>query len=41
VYEKLRGRPAPEQVRVAATYVGLALIVCLMVAVVYLDVSRL
>jgi regulator of sigma E protease len=41
IYEKLRGRPAPEQVRVAATYVGLALIACLMIMVVYLDVSRL
>ena len=26
VYEKLRGRPAPEAIRVAATFVGLAMI---------------
>ena len=41
VYEKLRGRPAPEGLRIVATYVGLLLIVCLMVAVLYLDVSWL
>lgn len=40
VYEKLRGRPAPEQVRAVATYVGLALIICLMVFVLYLDMRR-
>lgn len=40
IYEKLRGRPASEKVRVAATYVGLALIVCLMLFVTYLDVMR-
>ena len=41
IYEKLRGKPASEQVRAAATYVGLALILCLMVFVLYLDVKRL
>lgn len=40
VYEKIRGRPASEHVRVVATYVGLALIFCLMIFVVYLDFKR-
>jgi regulator of sigma E protease len=40
-YEKLRGRPASEQVRVAATYLGLAFIACLMLFVLSLDVTRL
>ena len=39
-YEKLRGRPASEQVRIVATYVGLFLIVSLMFFVFYLDLSR-
>jgi regulator of sigma E protease len=41
IYEKLRGKPAPDQVRAVATYVGLALILCLMVFVIILDVKRL
>ncbi len=41
IYEKLRGRPAPEQVRIAATFVGLAMIGSLMLFVIYLDVRRL
>jgi regulator of sigma E protease len=41
IYEKIRGQPASEGVRIGATYVGLALILCLMVFVVYLDISRL
>jgi regulator of sigma E protease len=41
LYEKLRGRPAPEQLRVAATFVGVALIVSLMVFVTYLDFKKL
>jgi regulator of sigma E protease len=41
LYEKLRGKPAPEGVRIGATYAGLALILCLMVFVLYLDFSRL
>jgi regulator of sigma E protease len=41
VYEWVRGRPAPEQVRFAATFVGLALIGSLMLFVIYLDVKRL
>src|SRR5262249_3913601 len=40
-YEKLRGRPASEQVRVAATYVGLLLIVSLMFFVFYQDIKRI
>ena len=41
LYEKIRGKPASEGVRVGATYAGLALILCLMVFVLYLDISRL
>ena len=41
LYEKLRGKPASEGVRIGATYVGLGLILCLMCFVLYLDVSRL
>src|SRR5262249_7283721 len=41
IYEKLRGKPAPEPVRVAATMAGLALLLLLMGFVIYLDVSRL
>jgi regulator of sigma E protease len=41
IYEKLRGKPAPEPVRVALTLVGVALILSLMVFVTFLDVSRL
>jgi regulator of sigma E protease len=41
LYEKVRGKPASEGVRVGATYAGLALILCLMVFVLYLDISRL
>lgn len=41
IYEKLRGKPASEHVRVAATYVGVLLIVFLMCFVMYLDVKRL
>lgn len=41
IYEKLRGRPASEQVRIAATYAGLMLIASLMLFVIYLDVKRL
>jgi regulator of sigma E protease len=40
LYEKLRGKPAPEQLRLAATFVGVALIVSLMVFVTYLDIKR-
>src|SRR5207237_6798989 len=41
IYEKIRGKPASEGVRVGATYAGLALILSLMVFVIYLDISRL
>jgi regulator of sigma E protease len=41
IYEKVRGRPAPEQVRFAATFVGLAIIGSLMLFVIYLDVKRI
>jgi regulator of sigma E protease len=41
IYEKLRGKPAADWVRVGATYFGLALIICLMVAVIILDLRRL
>jgi regulator of sigma E protease len=40
IYEWVRGKPAPEGVRVAATYIGLAAILALMVLVIYLDVRR-
>jgi len=41
MYEWIRGKPAPETVRVAATYVGLAAILSLMVLVIYLDLKRI
>jgi regulator of sigma E protease len=40
IYEKLRGKPASEGVRVWATYAGLAMIGCLMIFVLYQDVMR-
>src|SRR5260370_10063447 len=40
IYEWVRGKPAPESVRIAATYVGLAMIASLMILVIYLDVKR-
>ncbi len=41
IYEKLRGQPASEGVRIGATYAGLAMILSLMVFVLYLDMTRL
>jgi regulator of sigma E protease len=41
VYEKLRGRPAPRRIQEAATYIGLAIILCLLVAVVFHDLRRM
>ena len=41
IYEKIRGKPAPESVLRTALYVGLAAILSLMVFVLYLDVKRL
>ena len=40
IYEKLCRRPASRQVRIATTYLGLALIVCLMIFVIYLDLKK-
>jgi regulator of sigma E protease len=41
LYEKLRGAPASENVRAAATYAGLFLILALMVFVWWVDIARL
>ncbi len=41
IYEKIRGKPASEGVRVATTYAGLVLILSLMIFVIYMDISRL
>ncbi len=41
LYEKLRGRPPSETVRMVATYVGLILILGLMLFVFWLDLGRL
>lgn len=40
IYEGIRRKPASEMVRVVATYAGLAVILCLMLFVLYLDVTR-
>jgi membrane-associated protease RseP (regulator of RpoE activity) len=40
IYEKLRGRPANEQVRVALTTIGVVFILSLMAFVIFLDVKR-
>jgi membrane-associated protease RseP (regulator of RpoE activity) len=40
VYEKLRGRPASEAVRLAANWFGLLVLVSLMIFVIYLGVER-
>lgn len=40
LYEKFRGKPASEGVRVGATYLGLVLILCLMGFVLFLDISH-
>jgi regulator of sigma E protease len=40
LYEKLRGKPASETVRVGATYAGLLVLACVMVFVLYLDFTR-
>jgi regulator of sigma E protease len=40
IYEKVRGKPASENLRLAATYLGLILILSLMGFVVYLDLDR-
>jgi regulator of sigma E protease len=41
IYEKLRGKPAPESIQVIALYIGLAMILSLMAFVLFLDVRRL
>lgn len=41
IYEGIRGKPADERVQVGLAYLGLVLLLCLMVWVVMLDVSRL
>jgi regulator of sigma E protease len=40
IYEWIRGKPAPEAIRIGATYVGLAVILSLMILVIYLDVKK-
>jgi regulator of sigma E protease len=40
IYEKLMSRPASRQVRIATTYLGLAMILSLMGFVIYLDLKR-
>jgi regulator of sigma E protease len=41
IYEKIRGKPAPERVQAIALYMGLAFILLLMAFVIFLDVRRL
>jgi membrane-associated protease RseP (regulator of RpoE activity) len=41
VYEKLRGRAPPENVRIVATYIGLALIGLIMILAFYQDIRKL
>jgi regulator of sigma E protease len=41
IYEKLRGRPASEGVRLALTYLGLLLIISLMTYTVFVEVRRI
>jgi len=41
IYEKLRGRPPTENVKIIATYVGLAVILLLFVVVTFQDFRKL
>src|SRR5262249_5256253 len=41
IYEKLRGRPPGENVKIVATYIGLAMILLLMVVVFFQDFRKL
>ena len=41
IYEKIRGKPAPEKLQEYALYAGLAFILLLMVFVIFLDVRKL
>jgi regulator of sigma E protease len=40
IYEKIRGKPASDQVRIGLTYAGLAFLLALMGFVLYLDIGR-
>jgi regulator of sigma E protease len=40
IYEKIRGKPASEKVRVGATYAGLLMLASLMIFVLFLDIKR-
>ena len=40
IYEKIRGKPASEAVRIGATYAGLLMLASLMIFVFYLDIKR-
>jgi regulator of sigma E protease len=41
IYEKIRGKPASDQVRIGLTYAGLAFLLALMGFVLYLDIGRI
>jgi len=41
IYEKIRGKPAPESVQVIALYIGVAMVLSMMLFVLFLDVSRM
>ena len=41
IYEKIRGKPASDHVRLGLTYAGLAFLLALMAFVLYLDIGRL
>ena len=40
IAEKIRGRPLPDSALIAGTYLGLVLVLCLMVFVLFQDVAR-
>ena len=40
IAEKVRGRPLPDSALIAGTYVGLVLVLCLMVFVLFQDIAR-
>jgi regulator of sigma E protease len=41
IYERIRGKPAPEKLQEACTWIGLAFILALMAFVIFLDVRKL
>jgi regulator of sigma E protease len=41
IYEKLRGRPPAENIKIVATYIGLAMIALLMILVFYQDIRKM